>query len=72
LATPACTATPQNAEWGYVELAELEALYQEGGFTPTDVSGRVRLLSRLIVERDLDWTPRPVSAARLPGRAGCA
>jgi hypothetical protein len=61
-----------NAEWGYVELAELEALYQEGGFVPTDVPGRVRLLPRLIVERDLDWTPRPVSAARLPGRTGCA
>jgi hypothetical protein len=36
-------------------------------FVPTDVPGRVRLLPRLIVERDLDWTSRPVSAARLPG-----
>ena len=38
---------PQNAEWGYFSLPELEAVVVGPGF---------------VVERDLDWTPRPFSA----------
>jgi len=56
-----------NAEWGYVNLPELEALHQQGSITRTD-TGRLRLLPRLIVERDLHWTPRTVREAQLPDR----
>jgi len=56
-----------NAEWGYVNLPELEALYQQGSITRTDPH-RLRLLPRLIVEHDLHWTPRTVREAQLPGR----
>lgn len=59
----------QNAEWGYCSLPELESLHQAGGFVPSPTPGTVRLLPRLIVERDLHWTPRTVREARLPGRA---
>jgi hypothetical protein len=38
---------PQNAEWGYFSLPELEAVVVGPG---------------LVVERDLDWTPQPFSA----------
>lgn len=37
---------PNNAEWGYIDLNELEAIR----------------LGPFIVERDLYWTPRPASA----------
>ena len=40
-----------NAEWGYIDLAELEAL--KVGF--------------VVVERDLDWTPTLARDATLPG-----
>ncbi len=56
-----------NAEWGYVNLPELEALHQQGSITRTDTH-RLRLLPRLIVERDLHWTPRTVRGAQLPDR----
>lgn len=50
-----------NAEWGYVDLTELEAVYQEA-ILEVDNKDRPRrprrLLPRLIVERDLHWTPR--------------
>ena len=69
----ACLGDPDNAEWGYSNLADLEALYSPGGIhrDPTG-AGPVQISPRLLVERDLDWTPRPVSAARLPGRASRA
>jgi hypothetical protein len=64
-------ATPDNAEWGYTNLADLEALYSPGGITPTTdgTTGRVQLRPRLLVECDLSWTPRTVAAVQLPGRA---
>ena len=65
----ACLGAPDLAEWGYTNLADLEALYSPGGITPADPSGAVRLLPRVLVERDLSWTPRTVAAAQLPGRA---
>lgn len=37
-------AFPEGAEWGYVSLPELEAVNAHHGL--------------VIVERDLDWTPR--------------
>ncbi len=64
----ACLGDPGNAEWGYTNLADLEALHSPGGITPGRPPGTVRLMPRLLVERDLDWTPRTVTAARLPGR----
>lgn len=48
----ACLGDPQLAEWGYVSLEELETLS----------------VGLVIIERDLHWTPRPVSAVDLPGR----
>ena len=38
-----------NAEWGYVNLPELEALHQQGNITRT-APNRLRLLPRLIVD----------------------
>jgi hypothetical protein len=49
----ACLGDPQNAEWGYVDLAELEAIRSRGLW---------------IVERDLHWQPTKASEANLPGR----
>jgi hypothetical protein len=49
----ACLDDPQNAEWGYVDLAELEA-----------VAGQ----DLWIVERDLHWRPTNAGRANLPGR----
>lgn len=49
----ACLGDWAGAEWGYIDLAELETLNT----------------GRLIIERDLHWTPTPVRAADLPGRA---
>jgi len=40
----ACLGDPQMAEWGYIPLEELAAIFQP---------------PLLIVERDLGWTPRP-------------
>lgn len=54
----------QSAEWGNVSLAELERIFREGQFHRT---GAGRIVPRLIVERDLHWTPRPVSECNLPG-----
>ena len=56
-----------NAEWGYVNLAELESLYQPAHIQTDDRGRPARILPHLIVERDLHWTPQPVSQARLPG-----
>ncbi len=44
---------------GYTNLADLEALHSPGGVTPGRPAGTVRLLPRLLVERDLDWPPPP-------------
>jgi len=56
-----------NAEWGYIDLTELEGLYQLA-HVQTDRNGRpVRLLPHLIVERDLHWAPRLAGTAALPG-----
>jgi hypothetical protein len=52
----ACLGDPGCAEWGYVHLAELEEVSVDGG--------------RQLVERDLDWTPLPVSELDLPGPGG--
>ena len=60
----ACLGDPDNAEWGYTNLADLEALHSPGGITPGHTPGTVRLLPRLLVERDLAWTPRTVTTAR--------
>ena len=46
LADPAC------AEWGYVSMAELEAVS----------------VNHFVVERDLHWTPTPAKEVGLPGR----
>ncbi len=56
-----------NAEWGYVDLTELEALYQPSQLQTDYQSRPTRILPRLIVERDLGWTPRPVHSIGLPG-----
>jgi hypothetical protein len=50
----ACLGDPQNAEWGHLDLPELEQVSVRHGF--------------LIVERDLDWTPVRAADAALPGR----
>ena len=50
----ACLGDPAAAEWGYVDLPDLE---------------RVRGRTGLVVERDLGWTPSPAATAALPGRA---
>lgn len=44
---------PQDAEWGYVDLTELEKVNAQRGL--------------LIIERDLYWTPVPAGEANLPG-----
>ena len=55
------------AEWGYIDLTELEAILQPG-HAQTDECGRpARILPRLIVERDLHWTPARVADVALPG-----
>lgn len=46
----ACLGDPQNAEWGYVPLQELEAVAVQGGL--------------LVVERDLHWTPQVFGAVQ--------
>lgn len=43
----ACLGDPQNAEWGYVMLPELEEISVQGGLA--------------IVERDLYWEPTTFS-----------
>jgi hypothetical protein len=43
---------PSCAEWGYVSLAELEAVW----------------INHFVVERDLQWTPKRAKEVRLPGR----
>ncbi len=50
-----CLGDPYNAEWGYFELNEL-------------CSTLIATTPPVIVERDLNWTPKPVSACALPGR----
>ena len=40
----ACLGDPGNAEWGYTNLADLEALHSPGGITPGQTPGTVRLL----------------------------
>jgi hypothetical protein len=65
----ACLGDPDNAEWGYTNLADLEALYSPSGITRGQHTDTVRLQPRVLVERDLTWIPRPVTDAQLPGRA---
>jgi hypothetical protein len=48
---------PQDAEWGVIDLTALE---------PVTVS--VHGNGIVVVQRDLDWTPRLAGAANLPGR----
>ena len=50
-----CLGDSDLAEWGYVDLKELETLIAHQGL--------------LIIERDCHWTPRRASEANLPGRA---
>jgi hypothetical protein len=50
----ACLGDPECAEWGYLDLSELEQVNVRGGL--------------LIVERDLYWTPTRAADAGLPGR----
>lgn len=47
-----CLGDPQMAEWGYVDLAELEMILVKGIWP---------------IERDLYWTPRAAMDAALPG-----
>jgi hypothetical protein len=49
----ACLGDPNLAEWGYVDLTELEAVAVHDGL--------------VVVERDLHWVPVPAREARLPG-----
>jgi len=49
----ACLGRPADAEWGYVDLRELERVCLAHGL--------------VVVERDLCWTPLPARAAGLPG-----
>ncbi len=51
----ACLGDPEMAEWGYVDLKELE---------PVSVG-------LVVIERDLHWAPRSVAATELPGQAVC-
>ena len=65
-------ADATNAEWGYIDLTELEGLYQPA-HVQTDRNGRpARLLPHLIVERDLHWSVRPAGQADLPGARAIA
>jgi hypothetical protein len=50
----ACLGDPACAEWGYLDLPELERVSVRSGL--------------LIVERDLHWAPPPAARAVLPGR----
>jgi Protein of unknown function (DUF2958) len=50
----ACLGDADLAEWGYVDLCELEAVAVHGGL--------------VVVERDLSWRPVRAGEARLPGR----
>jgi hypothetical protein len=50
----ACLGDPTCAEWGYIHLSELEQVNVASG--------------RVIVERDLHWTPVRTADAHLPGR----
>lgn len=50
----ACLGDPDNAEWGYIDLNELEAVKVGGLF---------------VVERDCYWKPVTVGEANLPGQA---
>lgn len=49
-----CLGDPDNAEWGYIDLTELEA---------------VRVRGMFVVERDCHWQLKTVREAKLPGRA---
>ena len=48
----ACLGDPQGAEWGYVDLTELEAVAVQRGL--------------VVVERDLHWEPVKAGDAKLP------
>ncbi len=48
----ACLGDPQDAEWGYVDLPELEAVSVRSGL--------------VVVERDLHWQPVKARDAKLP------
>ncbi len=48
----ACLGDPQNAEWGYVDLTELETIMVQGGL--------------VVIERDLHWEPVKARDANLP------
>jgi hypothetical protein len=56
-----------NAEWGYIDLDELESLYQPAHIQTDDRGRPARILPHLIVERDLHWTPQPAGQVGLPG-----
>lgn len=60
--SPACP----DGEWGYVDLAELEAVRPRGSYTPTGATEGLVGTGMLswVVERDCWWTPCLVSAIR--------
>jgi len=60
----------QMAEWGYVELSELEALYVSGGVFKDQNDAIAGVRNRILIERDLSWVPRTVAEIGLPGRGG--
>ncbi len=62
----ACLGDPDNAEWATpTSPTSKPCTPRRHHLRP---AGTVRPLPRLLVERDLDWPPRTVTAARLPGR----
>jgi Protein of unknown function (DUF2958) len=50
-----------NAEWGYISLPELEAIYLTAKVRTDDTTGSIvsMVIGPVIVERDLHWQPCP-------------
>ena len=61
----ACLGDPSSAEWGYVSLPELEEVYQPMRLTPSTPD--FRIYSRVIVEREVSWSPARIAELVLRG-----
>lgn len=48
---------PEGAEWGYIDLTDLERVNAPGSLTDMDSATVVLLPGLVIVERDCHWTP---------------
>ena len=56
----ACLGDPQMAEWGYIPLDELVEVFKPSRpVVEDDIPGWTLLVPPIVVERDLNWTPRP-------------